>query len=709
MKRFLLALLISTLLIIIARKSNCQSKFSYPKFSKSEVVDTFYNKYIIPDPFRWLEYENTREVKSWINAQNNLSISYLNGIPFKSKLHQRIKELWNYEKWSTPKLEAGWYFTYKNNGLQDQSILYVSRTLNETGKLLIDPNTFSKDGSTSISNISISPNGKYIAYAINKSGSDWQEYEILEIESGKKLKDKLNWIKFGSIAWLETGFFYNAYSAPDKEKVFSSKNEINKIYYHKIGNSQQEDSLVFASPENPDWSYGVEISNDNRLLYIWISKSTSNNDLCIIDLQSNSKKILKVIEGFNSENVVLDNEDKNILLHTNHNAPNYKIVKIDIYNPEPKYWNTLVAENTSPLSNVAISKNNLYLHYLDTVKSKVTVHNREGKFLHNLKTPKNVIINLGDTDYENDILFYSYTSYLVPTTTAMYDHHKQSSTILYTPTIKNIDLSKFETRQIPYKSKDGTPCYMYITCKKDLNLDGNNPVLLYGYGGFNISILPDFVPHRLAFLEQGGIWVTATLRGGSEFGEKWHEAGMQEKKQNAFDDYISAAEYLITNNYTQASKLAIYGRSNGGLLVGAVMIQRPDLFRVALATVGVMDMLRYHKFTIGYYWAVEYGCVSADEHQFKNLLNYSPLHNIKPQRYPATLVLTGDHDDRVVPAHSYKYITTLQENQIGDLPCLIRIDINTGHGSGKSTNKLIAEWTDMYAFTMLHLGMRLNY
>ncbi len=586
--------------------------------------------------------------------------------------------------------------------------MYIQSDLSAKPELFLDPNKLSSDGTVSLTTYAVSKDGKYFAYGTASGGSDWNEFFVMDVASKQKLNDNLKWIKFSGISWYKDGFFYSRYPEPEQGKELVSSNEFHKIYYHKIGNDQKLDSLIFADSTAPNLIVNAQTTDDERFLLFYLSTGTSNNELYAKDLQNPNSGIVKIIENFDNNYNVVDNIGSKLLVLTNKNAPKYRLVLIDPQNPGEKNWETILPEKESVLQSASIIGGKLFVEYTKDAYSQDYIYDLDGKSEEVIKLPAIGTVGGFSGKPEDKTAFYAFTSFTFPTTIYKFDVDTKSSSVLHKPEI-DFDFSNYTTEQIFYKSKDGTKVPMFIVHKKDLKLNGNNPALLYGYGGFDISINPAFSISRLILLENGGVLAIANIRGGSEYGEDWHTAGMLDKKQNVFDDFIAAAEYLIKNKYTSPQKLAINGASNGGLLIGAVVNQRPDLFRVAIPQVGVMDMLRYQKFTIGWAWVNEYGA-SSDLAQFNNLYKYSPIHNIKPGiKYPAILVTTADHDDRVVPAHSFKYIATLQEKYKGKNPILIRIETRAGHGAGKPTDKIIEEQTDIWSFIFKNLGVKTIY
>jgi prolyl oligopeptidase len=679
----------------------------YPKTNKDNVKDDYFGN-IVSDPYRWLEDDTAKAVSEWVKEENKVTVNYLNRISFRDKIKERLEKLWNYPKYSVPFKGGSHYFFFKNDGLQNQSVLYIQDDLTAKPELFLDPNKLSSDGTVSLTTYAVSNDGKYFAYGTASGGSDWNEFSVMDVSAKKKLGDNLKWIKFSGIAWYKDGFFYSRYPEPEKGKELVSSNEYHKIYYHKIGNEQSQDSIIFQDSAAPKLIMSAQTTDDERFIILYLSTGTSNNALYVKDLQDPNSAFIKVVENFDDNYSVIDNLGSKLLVMTNKNAPMYRLVLIDPQNPAEKDWETIVPEKEYVLQSVSIIGGKLLVEYTKDAYSQDYICDLNGKSEEEIKLPAIGTVGGFSGRREDTTAFYAFTSFTFPTTIYKYDIKSKSSSVLYKPEI-NFDFNKYITEQIFYKSKDGTKIPMFIVHKKGLKLNGKNPALLYAYGGFDISINPAFSISRLIFLENGGVLAVANIRGGSEYGEEWHKAGMLEKKQNVFDDFIAAAEYLIKNKYTSPQKLAINGGSNGGLLIGSVTNQRPDLFKAAVPQVGVMDMLRYQKFTIGWAWVNEYGS-SNDSVQFNFLYKYSPIHNIKSGiNYPAILVTTADHDDRVVPAHSFKYIATLQEKYKGSNPVLIRIETLAGHGAGKPTSKIIEEQTDIWAFIFKNLAVKTIY
>ena len=674
--------------------------FNYPETRKVDTVDTYFGQEVA-DPYRWLEDDTSEETAQWVEAQNQVTFQYLDAIPFRDKIKSRLTELWDFPKSSTPFKEAGRYFFFKNDGLQNQSVLYVQQDLDAEPQVLLDPNTFSEDGTVALAGMAVSHDGNYLAYAISRGGSDWQEIFVKNIETGEQLDEHLQWIKFSNISWYKNGFFYSRYDEP-KGSELSNKNTYHKVYYHELGTDQAEDDLLFENANEPLRNYTTDITSDEKYLLIYESESTSGNNLYVHNLQT--KKTTQLTTNFNYEYQVLDHIDDNLIVRTNYKAPKYKLIKINVRSHEIGNWVDILPEQKDVLSSCELAGNKLVATYMTDAHSAMKVFDLDGDLLHNVKLPTLGTVGSLSGQIDSQELFYSFSSFTVPTTVYQYNLETNQSSVYFKPEV-DFDSEKYVTRQVFYKSKDGTEIPLFIVHKKGLELDGQRPTLLYGYGGFNVSLMPRFSVSRLVWLENNGVFAMANLRGGGEYGENWHRQGMKLNKQNVFDDFIAAGEFLVENDYTSSERLAIQGGSNGGLLVGAVINQRPDLFQVAFPAVGVMDMLRYQHFTIGWAWVNEYGS-SADSVQFENLYNYSPLHTIdEDKEYPAVLVTTADHDDRVVPAHSFKYIATLQEKHQGENPLMIRIQTKAGHGAGKPTTLRIQELADLWSFAFYNMGV----
>lgn len=697
MKRILLVLLLSAPLFLAAQ-------LQYPETKKTDIKDD-YHGISVDDPYRWLEDDNSEETKAWVTAQNKVTQDYLASIPYRDKVKKRLEELWNYPKYGSPSKKGDYYYFSKNDGLQNQSIIYRQKGLKGKPEVFFDPNKLSADGTAALGAWSFSKKNKYIAYTVAMSGSDWQEAFVLDAASGKKLEDNLKWIKFSGLSWkADEGFYYSRYPEPDEKTKLSKQNQFHQVWYHKVGTPQSEDILVHKDEDHPFRNMGGGMTEDNRFLIINTSEGTSGGEIWAKDMKAAEPKLTLLIPGFSTSPGVITNVGDKLLVRTNDDAPNYKVVLIDPKQPGKENWKTIIPEKEEVLQGVGIGGGYMYASYLKDASTKVYQYKYDGNLVREIKLPG--IGSAGGFGGDKDAkeFFYTFSSFSYPPSIFRYDITTGKSTLFRKTEVK-FDVSQFETKQVFFPSKDGTKVPMFLTYRKGLKLDGNNPVLIYGYGGFNIPSTPGFSISNAFFMEQGGIYAVVNLRGGSEYGEKWHKGGMKENKQNVFDDFIGAAEYLVKEKYTNSSKIAIRGGSNGGLLVGAAMTQRPDLFKVAIPQVGVMDMLRYHKFTIGWAWAVEYGRSDSAEH-FNYLYKYSPLHNLKPGvSYPATIVTTADHDDRVVPAHSFKFAAALQAAHAGVQPTLIRIETKAGHGAGKPTSKQIEEAADIWSFTMYNLDM----
>jgi len=683
----------------------CQkNRIQYPETKRVDVVDNYFGTKV-PDPYRWLEDENSPEVAEWVSKQNELTSSYLAKIPFREKIRERLTGIWNYTTMGVPFKEGGRYFFFKKDGRQNQSVLYVMETLNSEPRVLLDPNTFSADGTIALSEVSPSRDGKYLAYAVNDGGSDWQKIKVIALPEGKELKDEISWVKFSSIAWYANGFYYSRYDEPKKGEALSTLNQYHKVYYHTMGTDSNEDKLIFANSQHPLRNYSAQTTENEKYLIIYETESTYCNSIYIKNLTDKRGEFSQLTTGFEYEYSVLENVDDNLYVLTNYKAPKYKLIKININSMDVGNWKDILPERKDVLTSCQLVGGKIIANYVVDAKSKAEVYTLSGEKTDEIHLPTIGTISGFSGSYSDTLAFYSFSSFTVPPAVYKFNVAKNESTEFFKPDIK-FNFDDYETKQVFYTSKDGTIVPMFIVHKKGIKLDGSNPTLLYGYGGFNISMMPGFSTSRLFWLENGGVFALANIRGGGEYGENWYRAGTKLNKQNVFDDFIAAAEYLIKEKYTSPKKLVIQGGSNGGLLIGAVINQRPDLFKVAIPEVGVMDMLRFHKFTIGWAWVNDYGS-SEDSIQFQNLYSYSPLHNIKPNtKYPAILVTTADHDDRVVPAHSFKYIATMQEkNPNPQNPALIRIQTRAGHGAGTPTSLIIDEYTDIYAFILYNLGL----
>ena len=649
-----------------------QKKLTYPKAEKVDTVDVYFGTEVA-DPYRWLENDTSAATAAWVEAENKVTNEYLAQIPFRKQLLERLTNLANYEKIGAPFKKHGKYYFYKNDGLQNQSVLYVQDSLEGEPRVFLDPNKLSDDGTVALTGLSFSHDGKYAAYTISRSGSDWTEIYVLDTVTGQLLDDHIEWAKFTGAAWQGDGFYYSAYDAPVKGKEFSNVNENHKVYYHKIGTPQTEDKLIYQNPAYPKRFYYTGTSEDERILFVYESGAGRGNNLFIKDLKKANAPFIQLTTDFDYQYSPIEVIDNNVYIFTNYGAPKNRIMVADINNPKLENWKELIPEMESVLSSAEVIGGKLFLTYDKDASNHAYVYSQKGEHMHEIKLPSLGSVGFSGTKDDKEC-FFVFTSFTTPGTIYKYDMDKNSYELYRAPKVE-FNSDDFVTEQAFFPSKDGIMIPMFLTYKKDLERNGNNPVFLYGYGGFGISLNPGFTTSRIPFLENGGIYAQVNLRGGSEYGEEWHIAGTKMQKQNVFNDFISAAEYLINNKYTNPDKIAIVGGSNGGLLVGACMTQRPDLFKVAIPQVGVMDMLRYHKFTIGWNWASDYGTSEDSQEMFEYLKGYSPLHNLKPgTKYPATMVTTADHDDRVVPAHSFKFAATLQECNDGTNPTIIRID-----------------------------------
>ncbi|MCT7949428.1 prolyl oligopeptidase family serine peptidase [Ancylothrix sp. C2] len=673
--------------------------FNYPTPRKAEQFDDYHGT-TVADPYRWLEDPDSEETQQWVQAQNEITFKFLEQIPLRETLKQRLTKLWDYEKYSIPFKQGNRYFYYKNDGLQNQSVLYTLKSLDGEPRELLDPNKLSEDGTVALSGTAISEDGNLLAYGLSSSGSDWQEWKVRDIETGQDLNDHLQWIKFSGASWTHDnqGFFYSRYDEPNEATKLEDANYFQKLYYHKLGTPQSDDILIYHRPDQKEWGFAGGVSEDGKYLIISVWLGTDPKNLVFYkDLTDSNSQVIELINEFEASYSFIDNDGTLFWFHTDLNAPRGRVIAIDINNPSKENWPEIIPQTDEVLESIGLLNNQFVADFLKDARTQVKIFNLDGSFVREVELPGiGSAGGFGGKRHDTET-FYSFTGFTSPATIYRYDMITGKSTVFRKP---NVDFNpeEYETKQIFYPSKDGTQVPMFITHKKGIQLDGNNPTYLYAYGGFSISLTPWFSVGQLIWMELGGVLAIANLRGGGEYGEDWHQAGMKHKKQNVFDDFISAAEWLIENKYTQPKKLAIGGGSNGGLLVGACITQRPELFGAALPDVGVMDMLRFHKFTIGWAWCSEYGSPENPE-DFNILYSYSPLHNLKPNTtYPATMVTTADHDDRVVPAHSFKFAATLQENHTGENPVLIRIETKAGHGAGKPTAKIIEELADKWAF-----------
>lgn len=675
-------------------------ELDYPDVRRDSSVVEDYHGTKVSDPYRWLEDDNSDDTKEWVGQQNKVTQSFLSQIPFREKVVNRLTKLWDYEKYSSPFKRSGTYYYFKNDGLQNQSVLYKIQD-DGPDEVIIDPNNFSEDGTTSLAGLSFSKDGRYIAYYISEGGSDWRKGYILDLETKDRLSDELNWIKFSGIAWAGDGFFYARYPVSKEGDELSGKNEYHSLYYHKIGEDQSKDKLIYQNPDFPLRNVGGGTTEDERWLSIHESESTSGNSLRIKDLSQPGSDVITIIEGFDADYNLVDSDGDQLIYLTNADAPKQKLISLDTRNGAYK-MSDLIPESDDVLQGVSIVGGKIFAEYLHNASSQVKVFDLSGKYLSDLNLPGIGNIGAISGKKEDPEAFFSFSSYTIPTSIYSLDTESLEYNVFKQPSL-DFDFEAYKTEQVWYSSYDGTKVPMFLTYRKDLELDGSNPTMLYGYGGFNISLSPGFSTSLLPLLENGGIYAVANIRGGGEFGKEWHKAGTKGQKQNVFDDFQAAAEYLIDKKYTSSSKLAIRGGSNGGLLVGACITQRPDLYAVAFPAVGVLDMLRYHQFTIGWAWASDYG-KSDNEEDFEYLMKYSPLHNVKEAAYPATMITTADHDDRVVPAHSFKFASELQHGHNGPNPVIIRVETSAGHGAGKPTSKIIEEQADIMSFMYFNMG-----
>ena len=706
MKTNCLILIIALMSQMSLHAQNQTQKIQYPKAKKVDTVDVYFG-HKVADPYRWLEDDNAPETEAWVKAENKITFDYLNKIPFREALKKHLTKIWNYPKYRVPFKKGGRYFMFKNDGVQNQDVLYMMSDPQDEPEVLLDPNLFSVDGTVALADVSVSKDGKHLAYSISSGGSDWNEVHVMNIETRKTLSDRIQWVKFSGISWKDDGFFYSAYGAPDEEDVLSGQNRFHKVFYHRLGTPQADDKLIFDNPGKPLRNYYGYVTDDEQFLIVGETESTSGNALYVSKADDiDHLEFKKIANGFDYDYQVIGNVGDELYIQTNEHAPKGKIIRVDFNHSEWDQWMDIIPEKEDVLEGSGMVGGELYTQYLKDASNRAYFYTMDGTLIREFKLPGIGTISSFNGEKDDNTAFYGFTSFTFPSNIYIYDVAKGKSE-LYRKSELKFDSDAYETEQVFYESKDGTKVPMFIVYKKGMKRDGNNPTLLYGYGGFNISLTPGFSISRTAFLEQGGIYVMVNLRGGGEYGEAWHKAGMKMNKQNVFDDFIYAAKYLIREKYTSSDKLAIMGGSNGGLLIGACMTQEPELFKVAIPIVGVLDMLRYHNFTIGWAWATDYGRSDESEEMFKYLFAYSPLHNIKEGvDYPVTLAITADHDDRVVPAHTFKFMATLQEKNSGKNPVLVRIETRAGHGAGKPTSKQIEEAADIYSFIMYNLGMK---
>lgn len=683
------------------------AQVTYPKAPKDNTVDVYFGEKVA-DPYRWLEDDMSAQTAEWVDAENAVTRKYLDNIPMRKNILKRLKETANYEKIGIPFKRQGKWYVYRNNGLQNQSVLYqMDSPTADTSKqrVWLDPNALSTDGTVALKGIYFSHNGRYMAYVISRSGSDWEEIYVKDCQTGRDINDHIVWAKFTGATWLGDGFYYSAYDAPEKGRETSAKNSVQKIYYHKIGTPQSEDQLFFMNPTQPLRFYNVDIDHDEKVMTLNEGGMDNGNNLYVRDLTKPNSQFIQMCSDTRFRYSIVETVGKKMYILTNAGAPKYRLMVADVDRPGYNDWKEVVPEGESVLTDVTFADDRMILQYSKDNCNQMYTYTTDGKRIGEIKLPTFGSTSASGMRGQKEV-FYSFTSYTMPGAVYSYDIDTDKSTVWAAPKI-NFRSDDYKTEMVFYTSKDGTRAPLFITYKKGMKLNGRNPLLLYGYGGFNITYAPFFVSNYIPFLERGGIYVHAVLRGGGEYGEDWHVAGTKLQKQNVFDDFIAAAEYLINNKYTSSDRLAIQGGSNGGLLVGACMTQRPDLYQVCLPAVGVMDMLRYHKFTIGWNWAPDYGTSDDSKEMFEYLRAYSPLHTLKPGvKYPATLVSTADHDDRVVPAHSFKFAARLQECQAGSAPTLISIGKDAGHGGGKPLAKRLEEQADILSFTLWNMGIK---
>lgn len=696
-----------SLLLAAGASAAVPERLSYPPAARGEVVDQYHGVQV-PDPYRWMEDIDSPQTRAWVEAEARQSRDYLAAIPGRDRIAARMRGIWNFERWSAPVKHGAWWIYAHNDGLQNQSVLFATRDPKDKGKVLLDPNTLSSDGTVSLRESAVSDDGRYFAYALSQAGSDWQVWRVRDVASGQDLPDELRWSKAGGGSWRKdgSGFYYTVYDAPKEGELLKAANQYEKLYFHKLGTPQSADTLVYTRSDDPDWFVGGEVTDDGRYLIISANYGDQvQNTLLVQDLSAPDGRIAEIIPKPTAQYSVIGNIGPVLYVQTDDNAPRYRIVAIDLDHPEPQQWRTVVPEGRDTLDQASLVGGQIVAQYLQDAHSAVRRYSPQGQLLGQVKLP-----GLGTASgfagrIENQDTYYSYSSYTTPASVYRLNLKSGKSAPWHAPKLEGFNPAQYESRQVFFPSKDGTQVPMIITARKGVKLDGGNPTILYGYGGFNISVQPAFSPAVATWIGMGGVYAVANMRGGGEYGRAWHEGGMKTHKQNVFDDFIGAAEYLIAQHWTSPKRLAVYGRSNGGLLIGAVTEQRPDLFAAVVPQVGVMDMLRFRDFTVGKGWESDYGSVE-NEDEFKALLAYSPYHNVKAGvDYPPMLILTGDHDDRVYPAHSFKFAAAMQHADADGKPILIRIDLNAGHGSGKPTAKLIEEYADIYAFVLNAMGL----
>ncbi|OBX26684.1 prolyl oligopeptidase [Gelidibacter algens] len=709
MKKLALAVVILTTITACKNENELRNPnaiaVTYPETKTVDTVDTYFGEEV-KDPYRWLEDDRSEETGAWVKAQNEVTSNYLEQIPYRQELKDRLEEIWNYEKISAPFVEGDYTYFYKNDGLQNQSVIYRKKTGNDNEEVFLDPNTFSKDGTISLGGLNFSKSGKLAAYSISEGGSDWRKVIVIDAENKKQIEDTIVDVKFSGISWKENeGFYYSSYDKP-KGSELSAKTDQHKLFYHKLGTSQKQDQLIYGgTPEQKHRYVSGSVTEDGNYLFIYPRSSTSGTKLLMQNLSQPNSKMVTILDNSDTDTGVIENVGTTLYLITNKNAPNQKVVTVDASNPNPENWKDFIPETENVLS-VSTSSGYIFASYMVDAVSKVKQYDYDGNLVREIELPGVGSAGGFGGKKEDEIVYYSFSNYITPSTIYTLDPKNGASEVYKKPAI-NFNADDFESKQVFYTSKDGTKVPMIISYKKGVELNGKNPTILYSYGGFNISMTPGFSIANAVWMEQGGVYAVPNIRGGGEYGKKWHDAGTKMEKQNVFDDFIAAAEYLIDNNYTSSDYLAIRGGSNGGLLVGATMTQRPDLMRVALPAVGVLDMLRYHTFTSGAGWAYDYGTSEDNKEMFDYLKAYSPVHNVKEGvEYPATLITTGDHDDRVVPAHSFKFAAELQSKQSGTNPTLIRIETDAGHGAGTPVSKTIEQYADIFGFTLYNMGYK---
>ena len=677
--------------------------YKYPENIKVDSTDNYFGE-TIKDPYRWLEKEDCKDVQSWINAQNEVTNKFLSSIPYREEIRKRLTELWHFKKSSAPFKKGKYYFQYKNNGEQDHDVLYLKKNIADNGYVILDPNKLSKDGTSSCQKVEISEDSKYLAYSLSMAGSDWNDIYVLDIESGKLLNDKIERVKFSKISWYKDGFFYSGYGL-DNEGSLIESNSNQKVFYHKLNSVQKDDKLIYEIKNEPNMLFETHVTSDSKYLLISYTKSTFGNGLLCKKINDKDSEFKTLFPYKEEDYIYVGDNNGKLFVKTNQDAPNYKLIEVNPENASPDYKD-IIPEKENVLEDCKISSEHLITIYLKDAYNIMRVYNKSGIYAYDIELPGKGTITQLNTSKDSDITYYSYTSFSIPEILFSYNFSNKKTHVISKPKLKYRP-SEYITEQVFYNSKDGTRIPMFITRKKSIKLNGKNHCLLYGYGGFNISLTPSFNPRNILWLESGGVYAVANLRGGGEYGSSWHKSGTKMQKQNVFDDFITAAEFLIEKKYTSSNLLAIHGGSNGGLLVGAVTNQRPELFGASLPAVGVMDMLRYHKFTIGYAWSEDYGTSDDNKEMFKYLKSYSPVHTvIENTKYPAVLVTTADHDDRVVPAHSFKYISELQEKNTGKYPTMIRIEKKAGHGTGMPISKQIDLYTDILSFTLYNMGRK---